>query len=230
VWRLLKAEIAYNKIFLIVAYSISIPTLLFSFIWEGGIYQKGNFNSPIIVIFHQMIFMTVLFPIILGVTLDRRSSKRTRYHAQLIHPVRYLGIIYLSLPLLFWFSIVFLFWIVYPIVYSGNVESPFIWQTLSITGLMFVLASGPLYYDLNHCLKGRAVKSILNFLGPMLFVALILLYYAAIIPLVRNFSPINTMMLEFSSSPLGSILFFCTGIIMAVLGVVIVGRRKTYVE
>jgi hypothetical protein len=230
VWPLLKAEIAYNKIFLIIAYSIAVPTLIFSFIWGGGIYQKGNFDSPIIVIFHQMIFMIVLFPIILGVTLDRRSSKRTRYHAQLIHPVRYLGIIYLSLPLLFWFSIVFLFWIVYLIVHPGSIEFPLIWQTLSITGLMFVLASGPLYYDLNHCLKGRAVKSILNLLGPILFVGLILLYYAAILPLVRNFSPLNTVMLEFGSSPLGSILFFCTGSIMAVLGIVIVGRRKTYVD
>jgi hypothetical protein len=229
-WRLLKAEIAYNKNFLIVAYCIAVPTLIFSFIWEGGIYQNGNFNSPIIVIFHQMIFMTVLFPIILGVTLDRRKSKRVVFHARLIHPVRYLGIIYLSLPLLFWFSIVFFFWMIYPIVHSGNIESPLIWQTLSITGLMFVLASGPLFYDLNHCLKRKAVKSILNFLGPFLYVVLILFYYAAIIPLVGNFSPINTLMLKFSSSPLGSILFFCTGSILAALGVVIVGRRKSYVE
>jgi hypothetical protein len=229
-WRLLKAEIAYNKIFLVIAYSIAVPTLVFSFIWEGGIYQKGNFNSPIIVIFHQMIFMTVLFPIILGVTIDRRGSKRARFHAQLIHPVRYLGIIYLSLTLIFWLSIVFLFWMVYPIVHPGSIESPLIWQTLSITGLMFVLASGPLYYDLNHCLKGGAAKSILNFLGPILFVALVLLYYAAILPLVRNFSPINTMMSEFGSSPLGSILFLCMGSIMATLGIVIIGRRKTYVD
>jgi len=108
VWRLLKAEMAYNKIFLIVAYIIAVPTLIFSFIWEGGLYQKGTFNSPIVVIFHQMIFMTVLFPIILGVSLDRRSTKRTMFHAQLIHPVRWLGIVYLSLPLLFWFSLVFM--------------------------------------------------------------------------------------------------------------------------
>ncbi|UCE41213.1 MAG: hypothetical protein JSV17_17570 [Candidatus Aminicenantes bacterium] len=229
-WRLLKAEIAYNKNFLIIAYGIAVPTLIFSFIWEGGIYQKGNFNTPIIVIFHQMIFMTVLFPIILGVTIDRRSSKRAMFHALLIHPVRSLGIIYLSLPLFFWFSIVFLFWLIYPIVHEGNVEFPLIWQTLSITGLMFVLASGPLFYDLNHCLKGKAAKLILNFLGPFLYVVLVLFYYAAIIPLLGNFSPINTMMIEFSSSSLGSILFFCTGSILAALGIIIVGRRKSYVE
>ncbi len=229
-WHLLNAEIAYNKIFFIVAYSIAIPTMIFSFIWEGGIYQKGSFNSPIIVIFHQMIFMSVLFPIILGVSLNRRSTKRIMFHAQLVHPVRSLGIVYLSLPLLFWFSLVFIFWIVYPIIHPGDIEAPLVWQTLSITGLMFILASGPLCYDLNHCLKDRAAKSILNILGPALFVGLVLFYYAAITPLVRNFSQVNTAMLEYSSSPLGSILLFCVGTVLAALGIIIVGRRKSYVE
>ena len=185
-WSLLKAEISYNKIFLIIAYSIAVPTLIFSFIWGGGLYQKGNFPSPIIVLFHQMMFITVLFPIILGVTIDRRNSRRTRFHVLLIHP--------------------------------GSIESSLIWQTLSITGWMFVLASGPLFYNINHCFKDRTVKLVLNLLCPVLFMALVILYFEAIIPQIGSFSLSNIPILRFSSLPLGSLLFF------------FVGRRKSYVE
>ncbi|UCC38550.1 MAG: hypothetical protein JSV96_12025 [Candidatus Aminicenantes bacterium] len=229
-WKLLKAEIVYNKVLLSIAYFIAVPTLIGSFIWGGWIFNKSQITGPAIVLVHQVVFYAILFPLIFGTKADRRNSKRTRFHAQLIFPIRQLGMIYIALPVLFWFTIVFLFWMICILVFADRIELYFLWQTLALTGFILIAASSALYHDLNYWLKGKFQKLIINILGPVLFIALLFLYFAAILPPLKQLEPLNRSLYNFVFSPLGAIIFLVLGIIVAAFCVVIVAHRKSYSE
>ncbi len=229
-WQILKAEIIYNRIWLIVAYSIALPTLVASKLWGWNIYQINSVQPQAILLTHQMIFFAFLFPLIMGVTNDRRSSKRTRFFAQLVLPARKIGIIYLSIPLLFWVSLVFIYWMLYLIGRSERVDPRLIWFTMTLTGFYCIVTASVLFYDLNYYLRKKNQKLILNILGPVILGGILFFYVFSILPAVTNIKPLNIFMLNLSSSPLGSVILLFIGMLMAVFGLVIFYYRKSYTE
>jgi hypothetical protein len=229
-WNLLKAEISYNRIYLLIAYCIAIPTLILFLILEGGIYRMSHSDPPVVVLFHQILLMTVVFPLVIGIAIDRKNTKRARLNAQLISPIRGLGLIYMSIPILFWLSIVFLYWLFLVVGSSSVIKSQFIWQTVALTGFMFFAAGIALYPDLKYCLKRKSEIHVANILGPVIGTVLALLYYASIMPQVKNIKHLNAVIPDLGSSPVGAIVALAFGILMAVLGIVIVGYRKSYTE
>lgn len=229
-WKLLKAEISYNRIYILIAYGIAIPTLIFSFIWKGGIYRMSHANPPAVVLFHHMLLMTVIFPLVIGIAFDRRNTKRVRLNAQLITPIRILGLIYMSIPILFWLSIVVLYWIFLLAGSSSAFNSQFIWQTVALSGFMFFAAAVTLYPDLKYCFRKKAEAHLANILGPVIGTVLALLYYVSILPQVKDIKHFKAMIPNLGSSPVGAIVALTFGILMAILGNKIVGYRKSYAE
>jgi hypothetical protein len=229
-WQILKAEIIYNKIYLIIAYSIAIPTLIGSKLWGWNIYQINSAQPQAILLTHQMIFFSFIFPLIMGVTTDRRNSKRTRFFAQLVLPVRKSGIIYIATPLLFWISLVFIYWMLYLMANSECVNPHFIWFTMTLTGFYCIVAASVLFYDLNYCLKKKNQKLIVNILGPIVFGGILFFYVFSMLPAVTNLKPLNIFMHSLSYSPLGSVILLFIGILMVAFGLVIFYHRKSYTE
>jgi hypothetical protein len=229
-WRILKAEIIYNKIWLIVAYSIALPTLIISKLWGWNIYQINSAQPQAILLTHQMIFFAFVFPLIMGVTNDRRSSKRTRFFAQLVLPVRKFGLIQIAIPLLFWISLVFIYWMLYLIGHSERVDPHFIWFTMTLTGFYCIVTASVLFYDLNYCLKKKNHKLIMNILGPVIFGGILFFYVFSMLPAVTSIKPLNIFMLNLSSSPLGSVILLFIGMLMVAFGLLIFFNRKSYTE
>lgn len=228
-WRILKAEIIYNRILLIVSFMIAIPALFISFIWDDWAFSINQIKSPAVVLVHHVILWAVLF-LLIGAASDKRNSKRVRLHAQLMLPIRQLGMIYVALPILFWFSIVFLIWMIYLIGFPSRVDAFLIWQMVVMTGFIFIAASGPLFYDLNYLAKEKSQKLILNILGPVLFIALLILYFAAILPPVMRNISLSRSLYNFLFSPLGATILILLGIVLIAFGVIIVAHRKSYTE
>jgi hypothetical protein len=187
-------------------------------------------DPPVVVLFHQILLMTVVFPLVVGISIDRRNTKRARLNAQLISPIWRLGLIYMSIPILFWGSIVFLYGIFFLVGSSSAINSQLIWQTVALTGFMFFAAGISLYPDLKYCLKKKSEIHLANILGPVIGSILALLYYASIMPRVDTIKHLNAVIPNLGSSPAGAIAALAFGILMAVLGIVIVGYRKSYTE
>jgi hypothetical protein len=231
IWRLLRAEAEYHKIYMAIAYSIALPAMAVAILVAGGV--ESALQTPnIFLIASQVLLLSLVFPVILGITADRRNSKRTRLWVQTAVPIRKMSFLILIFPLLFWFSLSALFWLIYLWETAGRIVIRYAWNTLSLTGFVFLAAASVLFYDLNYCLRSRASRRMFNILGPLGLSAALLLFFIVILPpdSPTSLPWMRRFMLDFGSTPVSSLFMFALGAAGLVVGAMIFSRRRSYTE
>ncbi len=229
--RLLWAEADYHKIYLAVAYFIALPAMAAAIVFAGGV-ERVLQTPNIFLIVSQILLLSLVFPVILGITTDRRGSKRTRLWAQTAVPIRQMAFLILIFPLVYWLSLAGLFWVIYLWETAGRIVIRYAWITLSLTGFVLLAAASVLFYDLNYCLRSRTSRRILNIMGPLgLSIGLILFFIAMLPPDSPTSLPwMRRFMLDFGSTPASALFMFASGAVGAAVGTIIYNRRRSYTE
>lgn len=231
-WELIKAEFSYYRYYVLIAYVMALPPMLGVIMAAGGINNLHLVRANTSVIIILIMLWALILPLIIGISGDRRTSKRTRLFVQLARPLNQLGLLYIVIPLFFWFSFLFLFWIIYLLHHPGGIQVIFVWRSIALTGFVILCVSVVLYPDLNFVVKTRRMRQVLTFLGPVCASAILLLFIFILLPpsTPSGLKPLKAIMLDLGSSALGSIMLILIGALGLIMGLWIFRLRKSYTE
>jgi hypothetical protein len=223
-WKILKAEISYDKFKILFFYGFCIACLVT--IWFGVKWERNI--APMT----MLIMLISLLAIVYSGEIKRIAQKRDCLHVALPIPLRQIGLAHLMFPFLIWISIVLMFFLSYLIVRPYDTvwpTNPNILQLLTLNGLVIsVCAVALLSRDLRKVfIKKPARLAILLFW--------ILIYIAALLPfyIVTNSfglfgenTPLQILLVNLSVSP---VPFNIVGIVLSFISLEIFMRRKSYV-
>jgi len=153
-WKILKAQIQYNKIILIISYLIFLSVYV-SFVVQG--WQELDNSFPALrAVLMAMTAMLFLFSII-----KLHREKRDRFHHILTLNIWQLGISRVLQIMAFWFSLLIL--VLFAFVLRPSIFDPkILWDLLSLTGFVMVLNAAPfIYRDLSYCFHAKSTKVVL---------------------------------------------------------------------
>lgn len=228
-WKILKAELSYNKYVLVIPYGVVLYVIIAN-VSQG--WSNVELNLPgvraMMVVAAAVIF---LFSI---VTFFK--EKRERYFTLLPLSIRQIGISRLLFLITVWLSFILLFWIS-TLTVTPYQLSTILWGTLSLTG--FILMANAyifIHRDLKFCSSGKFQKILITFFYPIMIIIGYLLWYllfAVPVPYFEFFKPLNTLNEEFSNistSLMGFSIFIVLGMSFTVLSVFVFKRRRSYLE
>ena len=228
-WRLLKAELQYYKIDLILGLSFGLIGMIANVITG---WQNPEIDLPGV---RSLMAMGTVFACFLRL-FKYAQDKKDRQHATLPLPVRQVGVLRLLYIIIIWLGLVVLFWICSSTIRPYRVDT-IIWETLSLTGFIF-MANAILFIhrDLYLSLSRRYQKAGLMAAYSFIIVLGYVLFYfifAVSIPyfkFLRQLDPFKDNFKTIASSPYAILLSNVLGIGFSIMSVVIYERRRSYIE
>lgn len=224
-WKLLKAEINYNKIYLLMGYFLYITLFIIIAIW-GKI--EHNLRDLSIAL-----WAATLLGRFSG-EIEKTKSKRVRYHAIMPLNIRHIAMAPLIFTIFYWISIIVLFLISLLIVKPYWLGNNTLWALLPINGLILIGYAGfSVYNDLNGSLTSNNERIILHLIRFLILIAgyFLLLFYIDFMGLFTHSELLSReafAQLYFSRS--GVIVLNLVGFVLAFLSVEVFARRRAYVE
>lgn len=224
-WRILKAEILYDRprLFVVCVFcSTSLVTIWFGVKWERNV-------SPMTML---ILIISALVAVYTG-EQRRILNKRDRLHVSLPVSLLETGFSHLVYPLCVWMAILLLYRSVYIFLelISGTSRSlPSFSQILTLSGLFLIVnATVLLARDLSKIFTKKTQQIIIYMTWYLLFISALLPFY-----IVTNFfgafgenTRLQTFMNSLSGSPTG---FLLSGVGLSVLSVFVFIRRNSYVQ
>lgn len=224
-WNLLRAEINYNKIYLVLGYLLYVTLFAIVAVWG----KPEHFVRDISI----ALWAATLFGRFSG-EFEKTKNKRIRYHLRIPLTTFQIGLLRLIFTVVYWLSIVALFFasllLVEPTVPGVNV----FWALLPINGLILLGYAGfSIYHDLKSCFlrqKDRIVLHAVWFL--MVFAGYFLLYsYMDFLGLFsRSFLIDRHAFVQLYFSGAGVLLINLTAVWLSGYSLYIFVRRKSYLE
>lgn len=227
-WTLLKAQIIYNKIVLIVGYVI-FGSAFIAFVVQGWQEMDNSFPALRAV---QLAATAVLF---LFNTVRLQREKRDRFHHILTLSIWKLGISRVLQIIAFWFSLLSLVLFAF-VLRPSTFELKILWDLLSLTGFVLVMNAAPfIYRDLSYCFHAKSKKVVLVIVYALMILAGYLLFMLFVVSadsislssdlvlLKKNFS-------NFINTFRGALFFNLCGIISTGISLYVFSKRKTYTE
>jgi len=125
-WKMIKADIAYNRVLFIFLYSV-----IFIAVAANAIF--GNLEEALATL---MFFSVVVIGITAG--LEELRTKQIRFFAGLPIPVRLLGINRYPVFVAYWLSLMAFLWLSSMISQKVPIGLDYLWWILTRTGAMFI--------------------------------------------------------------------------------------------
>jgi hypothetical protein len=227
-WKLLKAQIIYNKIVLIVGYLI-FGSAFIAFVVQG--WQEMDNSFPAL----RAVLLAATATLFLFNTVRLQKEKRDRFHHTLSLNTWELGISRVLQIILFWLSLLSL--ILFAFVMRPSIfELKILWDLLSLTGFVLVMNAAPfIYRDLSYCFHAKSKKIMLVILYALMIMAGYFLFMLFIVS-AESISISNDLVLvkknfsNFINTFRGAVFFNLCGIILTGISLYVFSKRKTYTE
>lgn len=227
-WKILKAQIQYNKIVLIISYLIFLSVYV-SFVVQG--WQELDNSFPALrAVLMAMTAMLLLFSII-----KLYREKRDRFHHILMLSIWKLGISRVLPIIAFWFSLLSLVLFAF-VLRPSTFDLKILWDLLSLTGFVLVMNAAPyIYRDLSLCFHDKSKKNVLVILYVLMILAGYLMFMlfvisAESISLSSDLVLVKKNFSSFINTFIGALIFIFCGIIFTGMSLYIFSKRKTYTE
>ncbi len=227
-WKLLKAQIVYNKIVLVIGYLIVISAYI-PFVVQG--WEEVDNSFPAI----RAVMMTATTLIFLFNVIRLHREKRDRFHHTLSLNIWELGISRLLQLILFWISLLILVLLAF-VLRPSIFDLKILWDLLSLTGFVLVMNAAPyIYRDLSYCFHAKSKKVVLVIVYTLMIMAGYLLFMLFIVS-AESISLSNELVLvkndfsNFINTFMGAFFFNLCGIILSVISLFVFSKRKTYTE
>ncbi len=217
-WRMIKADIAYNRALFIVLYSALFVAVVINAVRLGF----AEILSSL------MFFSVVMIGIVAGI--EEVKTNRVRFFSGLPIAVRQLGVMRYPVFVAYWMSLMALLFLSSLLSRQGHVGLDYLWWILTRTGSMFIMvACMDLGQDLPFCVKdkgpGLALKWIVIlfgiFGGPFV--------YFATNPR-RQSDQIFKALSKFFGTSTGAIGLVLFSLGLMVLSIWVYEQRKSYTE
>ena len=227
-WKILKAQIEYNKIVLIISYLIFF-SIYISFVVQG--WQEMDNSFPAL----RAVLMATTSMLFLFNIVRLYREKRDRFHHILSLSIWELGISRVLQVIVFWMSLLFLVFFVFvlrPSIFNMKI----LWDLLSLMGFVLVLNAAPfIYRDLSYCFHSKSKKVVLVIAYALMILAGYLLFMLFVVS-VGSISLSSDLVLvkknfsSFINTFSGALFFNLCGIILTGISLYIFSKRKTYTE
>jgi hypothetical protein len=224
-WRILKAEIIYDKLRTVIFFFFC--TVVFFTIWFGVKWERNRIPMMLL-----MILVLTLSAVYAG-EKTRTIQKRDRLHVLLPAILWQIGLAHLLYPIFVLLSICLLLFL------SALVVQPFIRYSLTVPSLLHMLTLTGLVLIVNAViLLHRDLRMTFTKKYQRFFVFLFwfLVYVGALLPfyVITNFFGLfgeNTPAQRYLTGLLESpALFILLGIFLSVICVIVFVKRKSYIE
>jgi len=227
-WNIFKAELSYNKTFLIIIFSIL--TIAFIIFTVAGLIDGFTYEMLRAL---RGVMIAVIGVIFLNKNVKQSKEKRDRFYMQITLSAKQTGGIRIIPFGMLWLGMVLLYWLVSMI--TGNIWSkPFlIWDMFSLTGIvLFYNAYALLYKELTNNINSRYNKVITSslyiLLTPVLYsIFLLQTDYFNFIP---YFTSLRTNLINIYFSFPGSIVILFAGLSLTYLDILLFARSRIYLE
>lgn len=227
-WKLLKTQIIYNKIVLIISYLIVISVFI-PFVVQG--WQEVDNSFPAL----RAVMLSAAAILFLFNIVRLHREKRDRFHHILSLNIWGLGISRILQIILFWFSILFL--VLFAFVLRPSIfELRILWDLMSLTGFVLVMNAAPfIYRDLSYCFHAKSKKVVLVIVYALMimvgyFLFILFIVSAGAVSMSESLLSLKNDFSNFITSFVGALFFNLFGIMMTILSVVVFDRRKTYTQ
>ncbi len=224
-WRILKAEIFYDRSRLLIVFVFCLACLIT--IWFGVKWERNV--SPMTML---ILFISALVAVYAS-EQGRIINKRDRMHVSLPVSLWKTGFSHLFYPILVWVAVLVLYEVSYFLLefISGvtRIKLSFS-QILTSSGLFFVVnATVLLTRDLSKIVTKKSQRIMIYMTGYFLFIAALLPFY-----IVTNFlgafgenTRLQSFLSSMSESPTGFLLF---GVCLSLMSLFVFVRRRSYVQ
>ena len=227
-WKILKAQIIYNKIILIIGF-ILIVSVFIPFVVQG--WQEMNNSFPAL----RAVLLAATAMLFLFNIVRLQREKRDRFHHILPLSNSELAISRLLQIIIFWLSLLFL--VLFAFVLRPSIfDLKILWDLLSLTGFVLVLNAVPfIYRDLSYCFHAKSKKVVLVILYALMILAGYLLFMLFVVS-AESISLSDDLVLvkkgfsNFINTFRGAAFFNLCGIILTGISLFVFSKRKTYTE
>ncbi|UCE06944.1 MAG: hypothetical protein JSW07_02575 [bacterium] len=227
-WKILKAQLQYNQIVLIISYLIFL-SIYISFVVQG--WQELDNSFPAL----RTVLMATTVMLFLFSIIKLYREKRDRFHHILTLNIWELGISRVLQIIVFWISILIL--VLFAFVLRPSIfDMKILWDLSSLTGFVLVMNAAPfIYRDLSYCFHAKSKKVVLVIVYALMIMAGYLLFMlfvvsAESISLSNELVIVKTNFSNFINTFMGALLFNLCGIILTVISLYVFSKRKTYTE
>lgn len=229
-WKLLKSEIEYQKLGLL----LGILFVLFAAI---GVLRWGwtsvNRDVPGL----STIMVTTNIVILFFRILRMIKEKSDRVYIQLPQSLQNIAWMRLLFILTFWLASSGIFWIALTIIRPQAIHVSIVWYLLSVTGLMMAANAFPfIHRDLRFYLTGKYQLLILTAIYVVVLMSVTLFFSVSAISRYFPFNPLEPVAQlkmyfdHFAWKPLGSLFFLLTGAGLTLSNLYIFNQRRSYLE
>ena len=227
--QLLKAEYTYYRFSTTGLFLIFLVTQFF-FITSG--YNVVEKSYP--ALRSVMILAIVVLVIIRHIQINR--EKTDRHLSTLPVALNKIALIRFVFLASFWVILLSVFWISLLLLRYNSAEQFMIWDTISITGLVFTFVAIPLIYrDLNHTFlqkKQRYLMTIIYMLFAVLGYFFLIAFFVG--PNTSNdlifIELVSYFVIGITHDALGAIIVLCSGLVLLILSKHTFIKRKSYLS
>ena len=227
-WKLLKAQIQYNKIILIIVYLIFLPICI-TFVVQG--WQEMDKSFPAL----RAVLMATTAMLFLFNIVRLQREKRDRFHFLVPLNIWKIAVSRVLQIILFWLSVLSL--VLFAFVSRPSIfDLKILWDLLSLTGFVLVLNAAPfIYRDLSFCFQAKSKKVVLVIVYTLMIMAGYLLFMlfvvsAESISLSSDLVLVKKGFSSFINTFMGALFFNLCGIILTGISLFVFSKRKTYTE
>ena len=227
-WKILKAELSYNRVKIILMYLFC--AVCFVTIWIGV-----KFGSNVIP-------LTMLIMLVPAITIcldsEARRAKEKRFVFLISRPLRFrsIDLARLLVPVVLWMTVAMLYLVIYTVHQSISQDpraSPSFSQIILLNGVTLTLMS--LFYiskDLRTLFTTRPPKAFIMIFWTAIYIVMLSPPF-----IVSNFLGLfgrNLSIQEFlqnvSEAPIALVIFNSMGIVLSIISIVVFRNRGSYIE
>ena len=227
-WKILKAQINYNKMVLIFCLLV-IFVVIIPFIVQGWKVPEKSYPALRAVLFAMTAF------VFLSNSVKYMKEKRDRFFHKLPLKLWEFGAARLTFVLLFWFSLMLLVCITF-IIRNSIFNYTYLCDLLSQTGfIMFMIGVVFFVRDIAFVFNfrnKRIIAGVLNFIIVICVYILFMLFVVSknAMEISSSLISIKTEFNQLIGSSSGAVLFLLIGSTMLLISIFVFSRRKTFIE
>lgn len=228
-WHLLKTELNYHKVEIMVFTSIGLVGMIANIVTG---WQNVEIDLPGVRSLMAVGIMVASFFRLISYT----KEKKDRYHTSLPLPLRWIGFSRLLYIVSIWICFVVLFWVSSSTIKPYPIDKTIV-ETLTLSGFILMAnATLFIYRDLFQSTFGSVRKLGVQVFRSMMILlgyALFYIIFSVGIPYFSFLRRINLFKENFhhlASSPYAAIIFNLLGIGLTIMSVILFARRKSYLE
>jgi hypothetical protein len=227
-WQILKAELSYNRVKIILMYLFC--AVCFITIWIGVKYERN------------VVPLTMLIMVVPAITIcldsEAKRSKENRFAFLISKPMRVqsIDLSRLLIPVVLWMTVMILYLVMYGFhqSISHNVrKSPSIIQIIFLNGVILTIVS--LYYinkDLRTFFIARTPKVFIMIFWVVMYIAILSppFILSDFLGLFGQNLSIQEFLLNVSESPNALLIFNLIGVVCSIISTIVFKYRSSYIE